>query len=102
MKVARSSRRKHTAVPRIDLRSDTYAVSKAKTYLGRLMDKAAEGKAVYIVKGSRSFVLQLVPEIAPIPMRPPGFFANCYTREEIQTENRISNASPVEKPHDLE
>ena len=80
-----------------DARADTFSLSKAKTYLGRLASRAAQGKEVYIVRGSQRFMLQHLPEIEPIPQRPPGFFADGYTREEIELENRLSTASPVEK-----
>ena len=85
-----------------DARADTFSLSKAKTYLGRLATRAAQGKEVYIVRGSSRFALRHVPEIEPIPLRPPGFFAAAYTREEMELENRLSAASPVEKPDGLE
>jgi hypothetical protein len=74
----------------------------AKTYLGRLIDKAAKGEAVYILKGGHRFILQAVPDIDPIPMRPPGYFAGCYTKAEIQEDNLLAKASIVRAPEDLE
>jgi hypothetical protein len=41
-------------------------------------------------------------KIAPIPVRPPGYFADCYTAEEIQRENRLADALVTEKLVDLE
>jgi hypothetical protein len=79
-----------------------FTLSKAKTYLGRLMEKAGQGQTVYIVKGHRRFVLQEVPEIDPIPMRPAGYFANAYNNAEIQEENRLAKASVIRAPKDLE
>jgi hypothetical protein len=103
MKVAhRRSRQAHSTRAGFNDRTETYSLSKAKTYLGRLVEKAVKGDTVYIVRGSQRFVLQHVPEIAPIPQRPPGYFANCYTREELKLENRLAEASTVEKPEDLE
>jgi hypothetical protein len=87
---------------KFDTRADTFTLSKAKIYLGRLASRAAQAKVVFIVRGSQRFSLQHVPEIEPIPQRPPGFFENCYTREEMELENRLSTASPVEKPEGLE
>jgi hypothetical protein len=66
------------------------------------MEKASHGEAVYIVKGHRRFVLQEVPEIEPIPMRPAGFFANAYSKAEIQEENRLAKSSVIRAPKDLE
>jgi hypothetical protein len=83
---------------KVNLRSQMFTLSNAKTYLGRLVEKAGRGEAVYIVTGQRRFVLQEVPEIEPIPMRPAGYFANAYTRAEIQEDNRLAKASVVRVP----
>ncbi len=99
MKLARRSRSKGS---KIDWQSQLFSLSNAKTYLGRLMEKAERGEAVYIVKGHRRFVLQPVPEIEPIPLRPAGYFANAYSRAEIQTDNQFAKASVVRAPKDLE
>lgn len=88
--------------PGIDLRSQAYPLSSAKTYLGRLIDKASRGEVVYIVAKQGRFVLQPVPEIEPIPARPPGFFAQVYTRAEIEQDNTLAKASVVKAPSDLE
>ena len=66
------------------------------------MEKASNGEVVYIVRGQRRFILQEVPPIDPIPMRPAGYFAHAYTASEIEDENRIAKASVVEAPKDLE
>jgi hypothetical protein len=82
--------------------SQSFTLSCAKTYLGRLVRKAMNGEPVYIVRGPHRFTLQHVPEIDPIPMRPPGYFAHGDTGEEIALENRLSKASVVRTPKDLE
>jgi hypothetical protein len=87
---------------KVNLRSQRFTLSHAKTYLGRLMKKASRGETVYIVTGQRRFVLQEVPEIEPIPMRPAGYFANAYSRAEIQEDNRLAKASVIRAPQDLE
>lgn len=79
-----------------------FTLSNAKTYLGRLVAKASRGEAVYIVTGRRRFVLQEVPEIEPIPMRQPSYFAHVYSQAEIQEDNRLAKASVVHGPKDLE
>ncbi len=99
MKVASRSRFRK---PKVNLQSQLFPLSQAKTYLGRLMEKAGRGETVYIVKGHRRFVLQPVPEIEPIPMRPAGYFAGAYSRAEIQEENRLAKASVIRAPKDLE
>lgn len=87
---------------KINLQSQTFTLSNAKTYLGRLVEKAGHGETVYIVKGHRRFILQPVPEIEPIPMRPAGYFSNVYSLAEIQEDNRLAKASVVRAPNDLE
>jgi hypothetical protein len=82
--------------------TQSFNLSTAKTYLGRLIDKASKGEPVYIVRGQHRFILQRMPDIEPIPVRPPGFFANCYTAEEIALGNRLSKASVIRAPEDLE
>ena len=99
MKITSHSRPKKS---RINLQSQWFSLSKAKTYLGRLVEKAGHGETVYIVKGHRRFVLQAVPEIDPIPVRPAGFFANPYSKTEIREENRLAKASVIRAPKDLE
>jgi hypothetical protein len=88
--------------PKVDLQSDVFPLSHAKTYLGRLIDKAGRGEAVYIARGQYRFLLQQVPPIDPIPIRPPGYFDHCYSRAEIREENRLAKASVIRAPKDLE
>jgi len=83
-------------------RDDAYSLSTAKTFLGRLLDKAENGDAVYILRGRRRFVVQPVAEIEPVPMRPPGYFAEIDSADEIAMQNRLAEHSPVAKPEDLE
>ena len=87
---------------RIDFKSETFSLSNAKTYLGRLVAKAEKGETVFIVRGHKRFVLQEARPIDPIPMRPPGYFANCYNKAEIAEENQLAKASIVRAPTDLE
>lgn len=87
---------------KLDLQSQLFTLSKAKTYLGRLMEKASRGETVYIVRGRHRFVLQEVPEIEPIPIRPANYFAGAHNHAEIQEENRLAKASVVRAPKDLE
>src|SRR4051812_47203808 len=99
MKVAARTRARKM---RVDLDSQLFSLSSAKTYLGRLVEKASRGETIYIVRGHRRFVLQAVPEIEPIPVRPPGYFSNAYSKAEIQEENRLAKASVVRAPKELE
>jgi hypothetical protein len=85
-----------------NLKSNSFSLSNAKTYLGRLLEKASKGEPVYIVRGEHQFILQHVPPIDPIPMRPPGYFTNLYNKEEVQEENRLAKSSVISAPKDLE
>jgi hypothetical protein len=87
---------------KVDFRSQLFTLSDAKTYLGRLVEKAGRGETVYIVAGRRRFVLQPVHEIEPIPMRPAGYFADAYSQEEIREDNRLAKSSVIRPPKDLE
>src|SRR5437870_12516243 len=85
-----------------DLHEQSFTRNEAKTYLGRLIEKVAKGETVYILKGQQRFILQEVAPIDPIPLRPPGYFANRDSKKEIQQENRLAKASTVRAPADLE
>ena len=98
MKVANRSLRRR----KVNFRSESFSLSNAKTYLGRLVDKAGKGQVAYIMRGEHRFILQQVPPIDPIPIRPAGYFANCYSKEEVQEQNRLAKASVVRAPADLE
>jgi len=100
----RTVKRRHRSSRKraVDLRGECFGLSCAKTCLGRLVNKALNGELVYIVRGQQRFLLQHVPEIDPIPMRPPGYFAQCYTREEIELDNQLSKASVIRPPKNLE
>jgi hypothetical protein len=97
MKVVRHSFRRR----KLNLQSNSFSLSYAKTYLGRLMGKAGRGETVYIVRGEKRFILQEIPPIDPIPIRPAGYFASCYSKEEICEQNFLAKASVGRIPKDL-
>ena len=88
--------------PKIDLDVETFSLSHAKTYLGRLIEKARKGETVYIISGPDRFLLQEVPRIPPIPLRPAGYFANAYSNAEIDEANLLAKSSVLRPPRDLE
>jgi hypothetical protein len=102
MKPALRSRNRKHKIKKIDLDSQLFTLSNAKTYLGRLIEKASRGETIYIVRGPRRFVLQAVPEIDPIPIRPPNYFVNVYNQAEIREDNQLAKASVIRPPKDLE
>jgi hypothetical protein len=98
----KSAARARSRKPKVNLRSQMFSLSLAKTYLGRLVEKAGRGEQVYIITGHRRFLLQEVPQIEPIPIRPPGYFAGVYTLGEVEEDNRLAKASVIRPPKDLE
>lgn len=66
------------------------------------MEKARKGETVYIIRGEHRFILQEVPPIDPIAIRPPGYFAHTYNKAEIQEENLLAKTSVIRAPKDLE
>jgi len=98
----RTPHRTRSGNRKLNFQSQTFTLSNAKTYLGRLIEKAVKGEPVYITRGQQRFILQHVPDIEPIPMRPPGYFADCDTEEEIQEVNLLSKASVIRAPKEIE
>ena len=79
--------------------AETYTLSKAKAHLGRLLQKTERGNTIYIQRGQKRFLLQFVPEIEPIPFRPPGYFE--FDEEDMKLDKKLSSANVVPDP-DLE
>jgi hypothetical protein len=80
----------------------TVPLSEAKTYLGRLLERAARGETIYIRRGEQRFLIQPTAEIDPIPIRPAGYFENAYSKAEIRADNILAKKSVVRAPKDLE
>ena len=77
-----------------------FSLSNAKTFLGRLLDKAKRGEEVIIYRGSQRFGLYEIRAIEPIPMRPPGYFA--LDEEDIEFERKFAGTSVQPKEEDFE
>jgi hypothetical protein len=92
MKVAKRDRQPGSLRDK-NSRANTYNLSTAKTYLGRLADKASKGEPVYILRGSQRFILQAVPDIEPIPLRPNGYFE--FDAEDRSLDQRFAKVSVV-------
>jgi|SRR5688572_19110357 len=72
---------------------ETYSLSQAKASLGRLILKVEKGATVYIIRGQKRFVLQAVPELEPIPTRPPGYFQ--FDQEDIALDKKLSAVNVI-------
>ncbi len=69
-------------------------ITEASTQLDRLFEAALAGEVVLLTKGAKQVLLRR-PEAEPVPIRPPGYFADCYSAEEAAMSNRLASASPV-------
>jgi hypothetical protein len=69
-------------------------VSEAKPKLGRLLDKAAKGEAVYLLRKKRLYRIEPMMDYEPIPDRPVGHFAV----EEHDPMIGLANAAPAAFP----
>jgi hypothetical protein len=83
---------------RLDARAktETYSLSEAKASLGRLADKSASGVTIYIKARGRRYLLQPVPEIEPIPIRPIGYFT--YDEEDFELERKFAKVNVPARP----
>ena len=77
-----------------------FSLSNAKTFLGRLLDKAKRGEEVVIYRGSERFALYELRPIEPIPLRPPGYFE--LDEEDIALERKFAKASVRPKKEEFE
>jgi hypothetical protein len=81
-------------------RGREYSLSNAKTFLGRLLDKAKRGEDVVIYRGSERFGLHEIRAIEPIPIRPPGYFR--FDEEDLALDRMFSKANVPPNPKDFE
>ena len=56
----------------------------------------------FVHKFQKRETLQAMPEIDPIPIRPPGYFAGSYSEAEIKEQNQLAKASVINAPKGLE
>jgi len=71
----------------------TLSISEAKQRLGEIADRAIQGEQIVIVRKSRLLVLKelVIPE--PIPIRPSGYFEDCYDTAAIKESNKLARRS---------
>ncbi|MDQ2918745.1 MAG: hypothetical protein M3R10_02565 [Verrucomicrobiota bacterium] len=71
----------------------TVTISEAKQRLGEIADRAIEGDHIVIVRKSKLLVLKPLEVPEPIPMRPPGYFGDCYDKSTAKESNRLAARS---------
>ena len=72
----------------------TVTISEAKRHLGHIADEALHGEPVLIVRKSRLLELREYKLPEPIPTRPEGFFADCYSPQEATESNALASRGP--------
>ena len=55
-----------------------YSISQAKQHLGEIVDRAIKGERVMIIRKSQLLTLNPLDIPESVPMRPPGYFDDCY------------------------
>ena len=71
----------------------TVSISEAKQRLGEIADRAIEGEHIVIVRKSKLLVLKPLELPEPVPMRPPGYFQDCYDQDAAEESNRVAARS---------
>jgi prevent-host-death family protein len=71
----------------------TISITEAKQRLGEIADRAIEGEHVVIVRKSKLLVLKPLELPEPVPMRPAGYFQDCYDQETAEESNRLAARS---------
>ncbi len=87
----------------------TVTFDEARKDFDKVFQLAAEGETVVIQREEQRVALRGLQDAegrklvdVSIPIRPPGYFAHCYTKAEIQEDNSLAQASVVRAPKDLE
>ena len=71
----------------------TVSISEAKQRLGEIADRAIEGEHIVIVRKSKLLVLKPLELPEPVPMRPVGYFQDCYDQDAAEESNRLAARS---------
>lgn len=67
-------------------------LSDASAQLDRLFEEVLAGEEVVLTKGAKQVVLRR-PEPESVPIRPPGYFADCYSAEDAAEFNRLGRGN---------
>ena len=73
--------------------STTVSISQAKQRLGEIADRAIEGEQIVIIRKSQLLVLKRLELPAPVPMRPHGYFDDCYDKAAVKESNKLAARS---------
>lgn len=73
--------------------SATVSISEVKQRLGEMADRALEGEQIVIVRKSKLLVLKQLEIPEPVPMRPRGYFDDCYDKTKAKASNKLAARS---------
>ena len=71
----------------------TLSISQAKQRLGEIADRAIEGQQVIIIRKTKLLVLKPLEIPAPVPIRPHGYFDDCYDKAAAKESNKLAARS---------
>ena len=71
----------------------TVSISEAKQRLGEIADRAIEGEQIVIIRKSQLLVLKRLEMPVPVPMRPQGYFDDCYDKTAAKESNKLAARS---------
>jgi hypothetical protein len=74
----------------------TLSISEAKQRLGEIADRAIKGEQIVIIRKSKLLVLKELELPEPIPLRPPGYFAEVYDEDYVKEMNMLAQHSIIE------
>ena len=69
------------------------SISEAKQHLGAIADRALQGEHIVLVRKSKLLVLKQLEMPEPVPMRPPGYFEDCYDKAAAKESNKLAARS---------
>jgi hypothetical protein len=73
--------------------STTVSISEAKQRLGEIADRALQGEQIVIVRKSKLLVLKELEIPESVPLRPPGYFNDCYDKAAAKESNKLASRS---------
>jgi antitoxin (DNA-binding transcriptional repressor) of toxin-antitoxin stability system len=71
----------------------TVSISEAKQRLGAIADRALQGEQIVIVRKTKLLVLRPLELPEPVPLRPPGYFDDCYDKAAARESNKLAARS---------
>jgi hypothetical protein len=71
----------------------TFTLPEAREHLLEAAELALHGEEVVITVDDRSLVLREHIPVDPVPVRPPGYFAECYDEDDAAVDHSLASHS---------